>query len=357
MLPLFRFFPGLGLRLPHLPLGDFPTPVEPLAGSGARLCRSDLCCKCDNVSGAPYGGNKVRKLEFILADAKAKNAVRVITSGAAGSNHALATALYAKRCGLAATLILFDQPPSAEVSENLLMDAQAGAEMIYRERYDEYARTVAELVKHYNKEEGVDPCVIAPGGSSPVGALGFVNAGLELKEQIDSGELPEPGAVFVPLGTMGTAAGLLLGLRAAGLATRLVGVRVTPASLADPEKFRLLYCTTNELLGTLDPAFPDLRDATGEFSFCDDQFEPGYGLASEAVNDAVALIRQDDGITLDHTYTGKAFAALLAEAASGARGPLLFWNTKNSQPFPAEKLARGRERLPAEFRKFLVSGS
>jgi D-cysteine desulfhydrase len=112
MLPLFRFFPNLEQCLPHVPLGDFPTPVKPLQGMNIRLHRENLYTKCDDVSALPYGGNKVRKLEFLLADAKAKKAVRVITSGAAGSNHALATALYAKKCGLAATLILFDQPPS-----------------------------------------------------------------------------------------------------------------------------------------------------------------------------------------------------------------------------------------------------
>jgi D-cysteine desulfhydrase len=226
--------------------------------------------------------------------------------------------------------------------------------MVYRDRYEEYGRTVADLVALYNRRDGVDPYLIPAGGSSPVGALGFVNAGFELKVQVDAGDLLEPFAVVVPLGTMGTAAGLLLGLRAAGLATRLIGVRVTPTALADPEKFRLLCRRINDLLRTLDPGFPDLGDAAG-FSLCADHFEPGYGLASASVNAAVDLLRESDNVTLDHTYTGKAFAALLDEASHGNLGPLLFWNTKNSQPFPEAMLAEGRERLPEEFRRFLIS--
>ncbi len=355
LLPLFRAFPSLERRLPQIPIGCFPTPtpVERLCGLGTWFHREDLFIKRDDISSNLYGGNKVRKLEFLLAEAKVRGAVRIITSGAAGSNHALATALYAKKAGLSATLILFDQPPSAEVEENLLMDAASGAEMIYRERYEEYDRTIANLYRFYNEDEGIDPYLIPAGGSSPVGALGFVNAGFELKGAVDAGHLGEPKTVFVPLGTMGTAAGLLLGLRAAGLSTRLVGVRVTPSTLAAPEKFKALYCKTNELLRTLDPLFPDLRDHAGDLSICDDYFEPGYGLASASVNEAIALIRKTDGITLDRTYTGKALAALLAAAGSAAEGPLLFWNTKNSQPFPARLLSEGRAKLPEEFRRFL----
>jgi len=354
MLP-FRPFPDIVAGLPRIPLGCLPTPVEQMRGLSDYFHRRDLFIKRDDISSSPYGGNKVRKLEFLLADAKARGAVRVITSGAAGSNHALATALYAKKVGLSATLILFDQPPSAEVAENLLMDAAAGAEMIYREKYEEYDRTITDLCQLYNRKDGVAPYIISAGGSSPVGALGFVNAGFELKGQVDAGDLPEPKAIFVPIGTMGTAVGLLLGFRAAGLAARLVGVRVTPPTLADPEKFRQLYCKTNELLRTFDPAFPDLHDFANDLSFCNNHFEPGYGLASKAVNEAVALIRKTDGIILDHTYTGKALAALLADATRGAEGPLLFWNTKNSHPFSMQLLFEGEKSLPKEFQRFLLN--
>ena len=235
------------------------------------------------------------------------------------------------------------------------MDAAAGAELLYREHYSDYEPTIAELLRRYQSTEGHAPYVIPAGGSSPVGALGFVNAGFELKMQLEKSGLPEPAAIYVALGTMGTAAGLLLGIRAAGMHSRVIGVRVTPLSLVDNEKFVTLYRGTHEFLHSLDPAFPDLQDNPGEFSICHDFFEPGYGLATEQVEEAVALINKSDIITLDTTYTGKALAALLADARSGAQGPLLFWNTKNSRAFPEELLRKGREMLPGEFRKIVNS--
>ena len=237
--------------------------------------------------------------------------------------------------------------------DNLLMDAAAGAEMVYRERYHEYDATIAELMQRYSKREGRAPYLIVPGGSSPTGALGFVNAMFELKQQIERNEAPEPAAIYVPLGTMGTAAGMYLGVRAARLRSRLVGVRVTPLNLADWEQFAVLCRQTCDLLHSLDPSFPDPGDPAEGFSICHDFFEPGYGLAGAPVNEAVSLIERTDRITLDGTYTGKAFAAFLAAARKREDGPLLFWNTKNSHHFAEEMLAEGEKKLPEEFRRFL----
>ena len=355
--PIFQRFPDLAKELPHLSIGDLPTPVKRLTGLSAKIGRDDLFIKCDDLTARPYGGNKVRKLEFLLADARKKGAVRVITSGAAGSNHALATALYSSGCGLRATLLLADQPASPSVRENLLMDASSGAEMIYQEGYDSYAETVSNLVRNYKETENSEPYVIPPGGSSPVGALGYVNAGLELKEQIDAGVVPGPGSVYIAMGTMGTAAGLLLGLRAAGMDTRLVASQMTPGFMANREKFTTLCREIQELLRKLDPSVPDLSAVTDDFTISSDYYEPGYGLATEEVKNAVELIAETDHIHLDTTYTGKAFAAFLADAKKVIPGPLLFWNTKNSHKFPFEMLQKGRESMPPEFEKYFEDNS
>ena len=256
MIPLFAKFPNLKDRLPHTPIGSFPTPVARLEGLSRETGASGLFVKCDDESGRIYGGNKVRKLEFLLADAVRQKAARVITTGAAGSNHALATAVYAKAAGLKATLVLFDQPTSSLVRNNLLMDAYCGADMVFEETFGKLAARFPEIVKSYEALDGHVPYVIPAGGSSPLGAVGYVNAAFELKGQIDRGTLPEPEAIFLPLGTMGTAAGLMLGLKAAGLGSRVVAVRVVPPVVANSGKLAALFDETLTLLRGLDPSFP-----------------------------------------------------------------------------------------------------
>jgi D-cysteine desulfhydrase len=354
MIPLMNAFPGLNGRLPHLQLGEFPTPIEPLAGLASQLGRKNLFIKRDDLSGAAYGGNKIRKLEFLLADAKEKGAVRVITTGAAGSNHALATALYSKQAGLAATLVLGEQPPGAVVRDNLLMDAYLGAEMVYEEDYARLHGVIDGLMQKYTALDGVAPYRIPAGGSSVTGGIGFVNAAFELREQIRQGVMDEPAAIVVALGTMGTAAGLLLGLKAAGLKSRVIAARVIFSVIANPVKFKTLFTGINEKLRALDPAFPIVIYPKNDIVFCDDYYEPGYGLAPKKVFDALSLIEQTDSIHLDITYTGKAFAAFLDEANKGGDAPILFWNTKNSRDLPVESKKIDYHTLPEAFHKYFT---
>jgi D-cysteine desulfhydrase len=347
---LFSKFPELAQSLPQIVIGSFPTPVEPLPGLCRLLGRDDLFIKRDDVSATPYGGNKVRKLEFLLADAQRQGAVRVITNGAAGSNHCLATALYAKRAGLRTTLILFDQPATDAVRGNLLMDAGVGAEMVYEQDYDRYGDVLRRLIKRYEKDEGRTPYVIPAGGSSAVGVLGYVNAGFELAAQIHRKELPGPVAIHLAFGTMGTVVGLAIGLAAAGMKSRIVASRVVPASLANAERAQTLFEETLHFLRGSDPQFPEVSlDAV---SIRHDFFEPGYGLASKAVVEAVDTIKKSDDIALDITYTGKAFAAFLSDARTKGNGPLLFWNTKNSHPLPVAVAPTDYSVLPVAFHKF-----
>lgn len=353
-IPLFNRFPALAKLLPNLSMGIFPTPVEPLAGLAKKLKRKNLYIKRDDLSGLVYGGNKVRKLEFLLAAAKRLGAVRVITSGAAGSNHALATALYAKQIGLKATLVLSEQAPSSVVCGNLLADYSAGAEMIYVEHFNAIASMVDGQVQRYEKIEGKRPYVIPAGGSSPLGAMGYVNAAFELREQVDKGYITEPGAIVVALGTMGTAAGLLLGMKAAGLRSKLVAVRVVPAVVGNGEKFITLFKAMNALLIESDPSIPVFSVEENDFTLCHDYYEPGYGIASKEITSAIATLESTEGIHLDITYSGKAFAAFYAMARETVRDdrPLLFWNTKNSRDLPEESTLIDYHSLPEGFRKY-----
>jgi 1-aminocyclopropane-1-carboxylate deaminase/D-cysteine desulfhydrase-like pyridoxal-dependent ACC family enzyme len=353
--PLFKQFERLGDTLSFRAVGTFPTPVHRLAGLCATTGNRSLFIKNDDVSGPLYGGNKVRKLEFLLADALRQGAVRVITSGAAGSNHALATAIYAQQAGLRTTLILFDQPASCAVCNNLLMDLHTGAEMIYEERYEQYETALRNLQDHYLRIEGRPPYVIPAGGSSPVGVLGYVNAAFELRSQIENGLLPEPEAIYVPLGTMGTVAGLALGLCAAGMKSRIHAVRVISAAVANREKCRALINETGRLLSQVGASVTEaVKSVVIEGGF----FEPGYGRASPRVTQAVRTGLELDGLELDITYSGKAFAAFLSAARSkNGTGPLLFWDTKNSRPFPHNALTRDYRDLPTAFHRFFLETS
>ncbi len=346
MIPLFGRYPAIALRIPRLSFGEFPTPVERLLGLTRRLARDDLYIKRDDLTSCVYGGNKVRKLEFLLADALREGALRIITSGGAGSNHALATAIYGKKAGLKTVLMLFRQPNSHSVRYNLLMNLASGAELIHHDTHQEHVQAFEETVRRYESADGKAAYVIPLGGSSPMGAMGYVNAGLELAAQIAAGELPPPSRIYLALGTMGTAMGLLLGLKAAGIKTNLQAVRAVPTYVAGIDKCRLVFNQTNELLRKMDPSFPSCTLEPEDLTICQEYFGEKYGMFTPEAVAAATLLRESDGIIIDGTYTGKAGAACLADVRSNIDGPVLFWNTKNSRPLPPEAMEADYRLLP-----------
>ena len=346
MIPLFERYPAIALKIPRLSFGEFSTPVERLPGLSRRLEREDIYIKRDDLTSRLYGGNKVRKLEFLLADALREGAQRVITSGGAGSNHALATAIYGKKVGLKTVLMLFRQPNSYSVRHNLLMNLASGAELIHHDTYQEHTQAFEESVRRYEAADGKTPYVIPLGGSSPRGAIGYVNAGLELAAQIAAGELPSPSRIYLALGTMGTAMGLLLGLKAAGVKTHLQAVRAVPTYVAGRDKCNFLFNQTNKLLREMDPSFPSCTIGPDDLTIREEYFGEKYGLFTTEALAAATLLRESDGIILDGTYTGKACAAFLADVRNDSGEPVLFWNTKSSRPLPPEVLAADYRLLP-----------
>ena len=344
MIELFATWPALARRLPYSALAEIPTPVQRLAHLGAHIGMPGLYVKRDDLSARPYGGNKVRKLEFLLGRALACGAARVQTVGAAGSNHALATAIYARQLGLASTLLLYHQPIARYVGRNLLMARRQGASL---------ELAASDRAAAAQRPRGVFN--IPMGGSSTLGTLGFVNAGLELAAQVRRGELPEPARVYLALGTMGTAAGLLLGLRAGGLRSVLVAVRVVPPHVASPQKFARLHRNTLRLLRRLEPSFPPAPLEGIEFR--DEFFGDRYARFTVEGMRAVALAREHEGLSLEGTYTGKALAALLDDARRSRErraSPALFWNTVNSVAFPADLMQDDYRSLPPALHRYFV---
>jgi len=361
MIPLFECYPLLREKLPYISLGEFPTPVQKLEGLGTELGISQLYMKRDDLSGKLYGGNKPRKLEFILGNALLSGAKEVITFGGAGSNHALATAIYARQVGLKSISMLMSQPNAQYVRRNLLMSHYCGAELHSCGAELEsvinmplvYLATIYQFLRHRMKE-GCFPQLIATGGSSPLGVSGFVNAALELKKQIENGEMPEPEYIYVACGTMGTAAGLMLGLRAAKLNSRVVSVRVTSEKFVNTRGMIKLINKASSLIHSLDTSFPILEFSPAAIDIRHDYYGKRYALFTREGMDAVSLVKNCEGINLEGTYTGKTLAALIDDARGGRLRDkaVLFWNTLNSRDFPDAISNVDYHSLPRRFHRY-----
>jgi 1-aminocyclopropane-1-carboxylate deaminase/D-cysteine desulfhydrase-like pyridoxal-dependent ACC family enzyme len=361
VIPLFEEYPLLREKLAYVSLGELPTPVQKLERLGAELGISKLYIKRDDLSGKVYGGNKPRKLEFILGNALRSGAREVIALGGAGSNHALATAIYAQKVGLKSISMLMPQPNARYVGRNLLMSYHCGAELHLCGAELESARnsplvylaTMYQLLRCRLKS-GCFPQIIPPGGSSPTGTTGFVNAALELRKQITNGEMPEPEYIYVACGTMGTAAGLILGLKAAKLDSRVVPVRVTSEKFVNAGGMINLIDKTSSLLHSLDASFPRFEFSAADIEIRHDYFGKRYALFTKEGMEAVSLMRESEGIKLDGTYTGKTLAAIIDDAKSGSlQGKtILFWNTLNSRDFSDEISSIDYHSLPRGFHRY-----
>lgn len=332
--PLFRAHPGLAPHLPRLPLGLLPTPVERAAKLGEKAGLTGLHVKRDDLSGAMYGGGKTRKLEFFLADARAKGAREIVTFGAFGSNQAVATALYGAAQGFAVTLLLAPQTPSAYVRKNLLAARRAGATI--RVVTGGVAEAEALAKRAAKTAKGTAPYLVPPGGSSPLGNLAFVNAGFELAEQVGAGHCPLPDCVYLAMGTMGSAVGLALGLELSGLRTEVVAVRTSSPETSSEARFFAMARETVAFARSLDLTFPDVRLGRARVRFATNHLGAGYGAPTRKGERAITLAAETEGMALEPTYTGKTLAALLDDATRLAGKVVLFWNSQNSRPLVTE---------------------
>jgi len=341
-----------GLRnVPHVRLCRLPTPVEPLPQLSAHA-GAELWIKRDDQSAEHYGGNKVRKLEYLLGDALSRKADTLVTAGAAGSHHALATTLYGADLGFQTHAVLMPQRYGVHAEENLRALQIAGA----------HAHPVgggAGIVPRMTalaaslRVRGRHPYLIPPGGSNVAGVIGYVEAGLELARQLEAGQMLEPDAIFVPLGTGGTLSGLAIGLAAGGVTTPIYGVRVVPRSLAHPALIASLIKRTVKHLRRLDARFPDVTKlARAQVEIDHGEAGQGYGVPSSAGRSALRLVRDHVGIELDDTYTAKTFASVLRHASGAhAKRRLLYWHTLSSAPIDSR--VRNAPPLPSSLRRLL----
>ncbi|HEY2066537.1 MAG TPA: pyridoxal-phosphate dependent enzyme [Gemmatimonadaceae bacterium] len=312
MRALLARFPHLGATLPRVDLGVAETPLEEWQVAGATLL-----VKRDDLSAPVLGGNKARALELLLAEVPPGR--RVLTVGATGSTHALAVARHGARLGLAVSVITWPQETHdvADATSRRLASLAAvtaagsvgGAYL--RAGFRRLSRRV-----HW----------IPAGGSAPLGAIGQVNAVLEMCDQLDRAGRPAPDTLVVPLGTGGTAAGLLVGLAIAGLPTRVLGVRVVPAAVANRTRVLRLARRTRALLARLaEERLPPLLGDRLEIE--QGAYGGGYGRATAEARSALQAMRDAGGPPLDLTYSAKAFAVALDRARRSPDGRVVFWLT------------------------------
>jgi len=354
-LALFQAHPALRASCPRRPYTHLPTAVEPFPLEGVPPGR--LYVKRDDRSCPLYGGNKPRKLEFLIGAALARGARRLVTSGAVGTHHGLATTILGRAAGLATTLVLVPQPVDDSVRRQAALLAAYGAELVFGSSLASAAlRGAAALAGSALRRER--PFLIPPGGSSTLGNLGFVAAGFELGAQVRSGAMAEPAEIWVPVGTGGTLAGLASGLRLAGLDSRVVGVLVT--DILAPSRRRLARAASAAIrqLRKLGADVADLSISASDFDVVCDQLGPGYGAPTAAGAEAMARARRC-GVQLEMTYTGKTLAGLLERHARGAwpDRPVLFWNTYNGVDVASgAPTPLGDARLPPRLERFLQAG-
>ena len=284
---------------PRVSLGIFPTPIHKLENI-SRMLGTNVYVKRDDLTGLGLGGNKTRKLEFLLADAKARGAEIVFTTGGAQSNHAMLTAAAVGKLGMQAILILKKRGVTGRVG-NQLLEHLMGTDVRFVDT-DDYADIYAEMDRVGN-ELGRPYYKIPCGGSNALGALGYVACAKEIGDQ---------GTHFDHLicaeGSGGTMAGLALGAKLFLPGTKVYGMMVDtdPFDVVTPRLMREAAALLEADVTVSDSDFT-LRDMCG----------PGYAIASAAGNAAVSLMAQKEGIFLDPVYTGKAFAGLLEMAAEG----------------------------------------
>jgi D-cysteine desulfhydrase len=333
---LFSAWPALRGRLATASLGDFPTPISRLPAFDSDLA-APLYLKRDDRSSPIYGGNKVRTLEVLFGVALAQGQRAITAVGAFGSNHAVATVLHAPRVGLSSELLLFPQPPSAAAAENLRVSAARAGSLTVLPHW-----SIVPWAIWRARRRGA--FVMAPGGATPEGALGYVAAGLELAGQIARGELVAPSRVYVGVGSTCTSAGLLVGLAHAarlGLGPAIpplvTAVRVTPWPVTSRYRIVDLAQRTAALLAKLagDPRLRLDRESLSRGLRIDGrELGAGYGRPTARGRAAIAHFAEHAGFELDTTYSAKAAAAFLGAAREQPEQPLLFWSTKSSAKLP-----------------------
>ncbi|NPD89656.1 MAG: pyridoxal-phosphate dependent enzyme [Asgard group archaeon] len=347
--PLFRAYPKLS-SIPWISVLNPPTPVHKMEELTRILDIGEIWVKRDDLTHETYGGNKLRKYEFVFADILKKNKKRILTQGSIGTNHGLATTIHAKRFGLKTHLFLLEQEPSPNVLENLLCHHHFGAKLSLLK--NNFHRKLAVKVNLFFDRKAYSVVI---GASSPLGTLGFVNAAFELKEQIDKKLMPEPDKIFITVGSLATCAGLVLGLELAQLKSQVIGIGVTDPSWSSKEATLDLATKALEIMRSKDLSIPDVSKKLSKRLIVDHAYFGGlYGKSTEEALEAIELAKED-GLKLEYVYTGKTLSGLIdysRKSKISKNEVVLYWNTKSSADLSYYTKKTNYQDLPIKFHKF-----
>lgn len=294
-------------RFPRVSLAHLPTPLEHLPRLTKHLGGPDIYVKRDDCTGLGTGGNKTRKLEFLMADAMQKDADVIITQGAVQSNHARQTAAAACKLGMACELIFekrVSDPHDAYLnSGNVLLDRMFGANLSEVDKGSDMDAAM-EAVAADLRKQGKNPYIVVGGGSNPIGALGYVDCALECMSQANREGIVIDHIVHAT-GSAGTQAGLVVGLKASNANIPLLGIGVNAPKVEQEEKVYKLAVETAEFVGA-----PGVVARVDVIANCDYVGE-GYGIPTEGMNEAVMLLARLEGLLFDPVYSGKGLAGMI----------------------------------------------
>jgi D-cysteine desulfhydrase len=305
--------------IPRIKIAHLPTPVEELPRLSSVLNGPQLLIKRDDQTGLAFGGNKTRKLEFLLAEARSQNADTIITAGAVQSNHCRQTAAASARFGMKCVLVLFGSPPDKKTA-NYLLDDLFNAEIVWTDRA--HRDEVLALTYDRLKSQGKSPYLAPYGGSSPTGALGYVFAMQELILQ-DC----HPDWIVFASSSGGTQAGMALGAGLFGFRGKLMGISIDEPQIVLQERCARLAAETSEKMGR------PVKFAANEIIVNSEFCAAGYGILTDLERSAIRLFAKTEGILLDPVYTGRAAGGMIELIRRGffKKGQtVLFWHTGGS---------------------------
>ncbi len=311
-------------KLEPLALGEFPTPLAPLPRLSAALGGPELWIKRDDLSGLGMGGNKIRKLRYLLAEALRQNADVALTAGAQQSNHARQTAAAAASVGLRTVLVLRGDAPPDTPRGNYLLDHFFGAEVRWAGERPLMPALHAEAARL--RQAGARPYIIPYGGSNALGACGFVAGLVELAQQATARGL-DFDALVVASSSGGTQAGLTVGARLLSLPARIIGLSIDKPPAPFRQQLAALSTETAALLNS------PTTFAPADFNVADGYLGGGYGVVGELERQAIRLLARTEGLLADPVYTGRALGGLvdlLEQGAFAGDARILFWHTGGS---------------------------